>query len=319
MQTILNVVVPIFALIAAGYLSARTGLLAASVGDGLTKFVFVIAVPALLFRTMATASFAGANPLYLWFSYFVAVAATWAIAAVLVKRFFATDRRTTVVAGISASFANTVFVAIPAVDRAYGAQALEALFLIISVHLPTMMIAATLLMERAAAQDALGDASVPAQPTSLAGTLKAIGRNLSRNGIVVGILCGLALRLSGLGLPTDLDEAARLLGSTAGPVSLFAMGMSLTRYGLRGDLRSATLVSVLSLLLMPAIVYGLGVGLLPPIWLKAAVITAACPAGINAYLLATHFQSGERLAATVILVSTFLAVASLSLWLAFLG
>ncbi|KQT44635.1 transporter [Aureimonas sp. Leaf454] len=318
MQTILNVVVPIFALIAAGYLSSRTGLLAASVGDGLTKFVFVIAVPALLFRTMATASFADANPLYLWFAYFVAVAVTWGTASILVKWFFATDRRTSVVAGISASFANTVFVAIPAVDRAYGAEALEALFLIISVHLPTMMIAATLLMERAATQDAPGDDGVP-KPSSVARTLAAIGRNLSRNGIVVGILCGLALRLTGLGLPSDLDEAARLLGSTAGPVSLFAMGMSLTRYGLRGDLRAATLVSLLSLLLMPGIVYVLGVGLLPPVWLKAAVITAACPAGINAFLLATHFQSGERLAATVILVSTFLAVASLSFWLALLG
>ena len=77
--------------------------------------------------------------------------------------------------------------------------------------------------------------------------------------------------------------------------------MSLTRYGIRGDLSSSTLVSLLSLLLMPAIVYGLGVAILPPVWLKAAVITAACPAGINAFLLATHFQSGERLAATVIL------------------
>ena len=59
MQTILNVVVPIFALIAAAILAARHGPLAASVGDALAKFVFVIAVPALLFRTMATAASSG--------------------------------------------------------------------------------------------------------------------------------------------------------------------------------------------------------------------------------------------------------------------
>lgn len=318
MQTILNVVVPIFALIGAGFLTARTGLLPVAVGDALAKFVFVIAVPALLFRTMATAAFAGANPLFLWFAYFVAVAMTWALSSVLVRRFFSTDRRTAVVAGISASFSNTVFVAIPAVDRAYGSQGLEALFLIISVHLPSMMVAATLMMERAAARDTAATDAV-AEPASLRRTLRAVGRNLSRNAIVVGILAGLALRLSGLALPTDLDEAVRLLGGTAGPVSLFAMGMSLTRFGIRGDLGSSTLVSLLSLLLMPAIVYGLGIAVLPPVWLKAAVITAACPAGINAFLLATHFQSGERLAATVILVSTLLAVASLSFWLAFLG
>lgn len=318
MQTILNVVVPIFALIGAGFLVARTGLLAVSVGDALSAFVFVIAVPSLLFRTMATATFAGANPLFLWFAYFVAAAVTWSLSSILARRVFRSDRRNAVIAGISASFSNTVFVAIPAIDRAYGPEALEPLFLIIAVHLPTMMVAATLLMERAAARDLLA-ADAVLEPTSIARTLRAVARNLSRNAIVVGILCGLAVRLSGLPLPADLDEAVRLLGTTAGPVSLFAMGMSLTRFGVRGDLVSSSTVSLLSLLLMPAIVYGLGVAILPPLWLKAAVITAACPAGINAFLIATHFRSGERLAATVILVSTLMGVATLSFWLVVLG
>ena len=112
---------------------------------------------------------------------------------------------------------------------------------------------------------------------------------------------------------------ARLIGSTAGPVSLFAMGMSLTRYGLRGDLFSAIVVSVLSLTLMPAIVYTLGVAMLPPLWLKVAVLTAACPAGINSYLFAVYFKSNEKLAATTIVVSTLISVVSISVWLTILG
>jgi predicted permease len=318
MQIILTVIVPIFAVIAVGFLAARLKLLDDAVGEGLAKFVFVIAVPALLFRTLATANFAGANPLFLWFAYFLAVALTWAPATILVRRLIGTDRRTGIIAGISASFANTVFVAIPAVQRAYGDEGLEALFLIIAIHMPVMMTVATLLMERAARLDALENGTAPPTVSALT-TVKRIAVNLSRNAIIVGILCGLVWRLTGLELPGPVEDVVRLLGSTAGPVSLFAMGMSLTRYGLRGDLSSALVVSALSLVLMPAIVYVVGVELLPPLWLKVAVLTAACPAGVNCYLFASYFKSGEKLAATAILVSTLLSVVTLAVWLAILA
>ena len=150
-------------------------------------------------------------------------------------------------------------------------------------------------------------------------TIRQVLVNLGRNGIVIGILCGIAWRLTTIPLPAEAEEVARLIGSTAGPVSLFAMGMSLTRYGLRGDLLSSIVVSLLSLTLMPAIVYVIGVELLPPLWLKVAVLTAACPAGINSYLFAVYFKSNEKLAATTIVVSTLMSVVSLAVWLAILG
>ena len=318
MQIILTVIVPIFAVIAVGFLASRLKLLEDSVGEGLAKFVFVIAVPALLFRTLATANFAGANPLLLWFAYFLGVALTWTPATIAVRRLTGTDRRTSIIAGISASFANTVFVAIPAVQRAYGDAGLEALFLIIAIHMPVMMTVATLLMERAARLDALASGTV-ATNISVAATLKRIALNLSRNAIIVGILSGLLWRLTGLALPGAIEDVIRLLGSTAGPVSLFAMGMSLTRYGLRGGIGSALIVSGLSLLFMPAIVYAIGYELLPPLWLKVAVLTAACPAGVNCYLFASYFKSGEKLAATSILVTTLLSVVTLAAWLAILA
>lgn len=317
MQIILDVIVPIFAVITIGFLAAWLKLLPDEAGEALAKFVFVIAVPVLLFETLATADFGGANPLFLWIAYFAGVAVAWTLATLLVRRLFSADRRTGVIAGISASFANTVFVAIPAVQRAYGDAGLEPLFLIISIHLPAMMIAATLLMERAAERDA-SDAGAARTRASVAATLGRLARSLVRNALVVGIVCGLAWWLTGLALPAQVEEVADLLGSTAGPVSLFAMGMSLTRYGIRGDLGSAFLVAALSLVLMPAVVYLVAAPLLPPLWLKVAVLTAACPAGVNSYLFASHFKSGEKLAATTILVSTLLSVASLSAWLAIL-
>ena len=319
MQTILNVIVPIFSLIAIGFLMAKAKLLPAATGDALARFVFVVAVPVLLFRTLATAEFGAANPFLLWLAYFGAVALTWTAGTLLVRRFTASDHRRGVIAGISASFANTVFVAIPALQRAYGDAGLEPLLLILSIHLPVMMIASSLLIERAALLDARATGAAGAS-ASLGRTLARVAKNLATNALVIGILAGGLWRLTGLPLEAHLDEVARLLAGTAGPLALFSLGMSLTRYGLRGDLLSSAIVSTLSLLVMPALVYLAGTALgLPPLWLKGAVLTAASPVGVNAYLLAVHFGSGERLAATTILVSTVLSVLSLSLWLIVLG
>lgn len=320
MQTILNVIVPIFGLIAVGAFAARMGLLSAAVGDALARFVFVIAVPALLFRTLATSDFGNANPFGIWLAYFSAIAVTWTTATLLARRVFRKDRRTGVIAGISASFANTVFVALPTVQRAYGEDGLEPLLVILSIHLPVMMIVSTLMIERAAIQDARADPAIEPTRFSLVATVRRVGRNLLRNALVLAILGGLAWRLTGLGLEAHLDELIALLGGTAAPVALFSLGMSLVRFGLSGDLRASLSIAALSLLVMPGLVYLLGQAVgLSPLWLKAAVVTAASPAGVNAYLFATYFGSGEKLAATSILISTILSVASLALWLTLLG
>ena len=319
MQTILDVVVPIFVLIAIGYLVARTGLLSDAAGDALARYVFVVAVPVLLFRTLAKSDFGDASPLALWLGYFGAVAITWTIGTLAVRLFTGADRRTGVVAGVSSSFANTVFVAIPALQRAYGDAGLEPLLLIIAIHLPVMMIASTLLIEHAAHLDGRDDGTV-ASGVKIGTALKRIAKNLSTNAIVVGILAGLAFRLTGFRIERHLDEITGLIGGTAGPLALVALGMSLTRYGLKGDIWRSAITATLSLVVMPGLVYLFGSKLgLPPLWLKGAVITAASPAGVNAYLIAVYFRSAEKLAATTILVSTILSVVTLSLWLSVLG
>ncbi|MBP0614955.1 AEC family transporter [Jiella mangrovi] len=320
MQTILAIIVPIFSLIALGYAAARTGLLSAAVGEGLARFVFVIAVPALLFRTLATMSFGNANPLVLWLAYFGGVAIAWTLGTLAIRKIAGADHRTGVIAGISSSFANTVFVAIPTLQRAFGDAGLEPLLIIISIHLPVMMIASTLLVERAASLDAAVGADVVREPIPLSRLMRRLSVNLATNPIVVGIVLGLCWRAFALPLEGPLDEVTRLLGGTAGGLALFALGMSLTRYGLRGDLVSSSLITVLSLVVMPFVVwlFAREAGL-PPLWLKGAVLTAAAPAGINAYLLATYFKAGEKLAATTIMISTIASVVTLSLWLKFLG
>ena len=63
MDQIVAIVLPVFGLIAIGYAAAWSGVLRRETGEALSDFVFIVAIPVLVFRTLATAVFGGASPL----------------------------------------------------------------------------------------------------------------------------------------------------------------------------------------------------------------------------------------------------------------
>ena len=84
------------------------------------------------------------------------------------------------------------------------------------------------------------------------------------------------------------------LAGIAGPLALFAMGLGLRRFGISGNVRLALVLSVLKLFLMPAAALAMAwLFGLPPLTAKVAVATAALPAGINTYLIAVQFGTGQ--------------------------
>ena len=139
MSEIINIILPVFALIGLGYFVAVTGLLAMDVSEAVAKFVFVVAIPALLMKTMATADFSGANPWVFWAAYFCGVAVVWLLARIIIFNLFGRDRRSAVIAGVAAGFSNIVLTGIPIIDRAYGEEGVAILLLLVAIHMPVMM------------------------------------------------------------------------------------------------------------------------------------------------------------------------------------
>jgi predicted permease len=303
MLHILGVTLPVFGLIALGFLARGVRLVSDRTGRGLSDFVFSVAVPALILKTLVGAAPAGAQPWGYWLSYFLGVAVVWALAMVLAGRFFGLTGIPAVVAGFAAGQSNTVLVGIPLILEAYGEEGAVPLFLLIAVHLPVTMTIATVL----------------AQGRSTKWTL--IARGLALNPILIGIAAGVLLRLSGAPLPGVLRSIVEMLGAAAIPCALFAMGIALWRYGLAASLPLASLLSVLKLLIHPLAVYLLAtrVFTMPPVWAGVAVLFAASPCGINAYLFAERYRAGIAVASGAIALSTALSVITTTLWLAVLG
>ena len=116
----LIIVVSIFGLIGVGYLSTRVRLLSTAVGDRLAEFVFTLAIPCLLFETLATADFHGVSPWRIWAAYFVPFAIVWMLSHLMIRRVFGRDSRAGIVAGGSAAYSNGVLIGIPLMQAALG-------------------------------------------------------------------------------------------------------------------------------------------------------------------------------------------------------
>ena len=311
--TLLNVL-PVFLLIFIGWLAVRTGLLGDGVGEALGEFVFRIAVPVLLFRTIAEAEFHGQSPFRLWIAYFGGVAVTWAAGHLLATRLFRRDLRIGVLAGVSSAFANNVFIGLPLVGRMVGDDGIVALSILLAVHLPVMMIAGTLLMERAERRETGVDRG------GVISVLGQVGRNLLHNPLVIGLAAGSVFHLGGVAMPATMKTVVDQIAATAGPAALISLGMALKKYGVSGNLGLSASISVLKLVLLPASVYAASrlVGLTPE-WTAAMVLTSAVPTGINAWLIANRFGVGHSLAASTITMTTAAGVLTVTLWSLLLG
>ncbi|RFC68030.1 MULTISPECIES: AEC family transporter [Mesorhizobium] len=307
MSPLVETILFVFSLVALGYLSGLTGYLNQEIGEGVSAFAVNVAMPLLLFRTMIGADFHGAAPWSFWGVYFAAVIVAWTAGHLITTRIFDRDSQAGVVGGVSSAFSNLVLLGIPFILGVLGQPGFEILSLLISVHLPIMIMASVILFE------VFGGAGEAVQPMRI---VRTFIRRMAVNPLIVAIIAGQVWRATGVPLPALPFRIVDALADTAGPVALFAMGLSLCRFGLSGNIRPALVLSGVKLILMPAIALGLSWLLgLPPLTAKVAVAAAALPSGVNSYLIAVQFGTGQALASNQMTIATACAAVTTVVWL----
>lgn len=307
MESIINTVLPVFGLIALGIAYARLKLIDPALAKGLTQFVFNLAIPALLFRTLITMKAQEAMPFGLWLVFFGGLAITWIVTARLSQRFDSLSASGGAAASMAAGFGNLALLGTPLAVAHYGAEAAVPVALIISVHAPVLWFSATLHRELARHSSAISFASLA----------RELFMSLAGNAIVLALLSGALWRYTGLGLHPVPDRMLSMLSDASIPTALFALGLSLASYSLKGQWSGMSALIVMKMLVMPALVY-LAVRYLifvPPFWAKIAVLLAAMPAGANAFLFAHRYGESVPAVSAAIALGTGLAAITVSLLL----
>lgn len=305
MSDILLVVVPVFLVVAAGYLAAWRGIIAPEGIDGLMKFAQSIAVPMLLFRAISTLDLATVLDPRLLIAFYGGAVTGFVVGLTGARFLFGRTWDDAVAIGFVGLFSNSLLLGLPITERAYGPDALAANFAIIAFHAPFCYILGITVMEL-----------VRAQGTALAAIPGKVARAVLVNPLIIGVLLGFAVNLTGLWLPEPVTSALDLIARAGIPAALFGLGGVLLRYKPEGDMRVILFIVGVSVMLHPTVVWFLGHALGLSIGdLRSAVITASVAPGVNAYLFADMYGRARRVAASAVLIGTACTLLSASFWL----
>ena len=310
MEPIVNVVLPVFAIMLAGYLAGRAGLLGEASSQALNGFVYYIALPALFFVSMARVPVSDVlhGPFLIAFG--GGMLATFGFALLVATFVFPNRTGALGLHAMSAIFSNTGYMGIPLLIIAFGEVGkLPAIISTVVTGVVAMGLI-TAILEIDLAED---HGPATALRNALVGVLKSP--------LVMSAAAGLIYSGSGLPVPQPVETFCDLLGASAGPAALFAIGLFMVGKSFTAGMGEVSWVVFLKLVLQPAITFWLAFWVLEmePLWAQAAVIQAALPTGALTFVLAQRYGTYIQRATAVILISTVLSVVTLSALFIYLG
>lgn len=311
MTALFDVIFPVFLVIGFGYAAARFGLFSDSAVDGLMRFAQNFALPCLLFRSIATLNLSDAYDTGLLVSFYAGAFSGFGLCFVGAYYVFKRPLIDSVAIGFAGMFSNTLLLGLPITERAYGPDALEGNFAIISVHSPMLYAFGIGLMEWSRARG---------QSLSPSALTRQVLQAIFSQPLVIGILLGFAVNFSGVSLPGAFWSGIDLMARAAIPAALFGLGGVLLRYRPEGDRATIAMVCLASLIVHPGVTWLMATQIfaLEAASLRSAVVTAAMAPGVNAYLFAHLYGVAKRVNASAVLIATALSFGSTWMWLSIL-
>jgi hypothetical protein len=310
MSAIVNIVLPVFGIMLAGYLAGRFRLLGEASSEALNRFVYYGALPPLFVVSLARV---GTGEALNW-SFIAALGggmlATFVLAVAVAVFVFPNRLGALGLHGMCACFSNTGYLGIPLLITAFGeAGKLPAILggVMTGVFVMPLVIVIIELDTRRGAGSL--------------GILRHVVLAVARNPLVLSAGLGMLLSLLKVPLPTPIATFCDILGAAAGPCALFAIGLFLVGRPLHARAVEVGWLVVLKLAIQPAITWWLAfqVFSMPRVWAVSAVIQAALPVGALAFVLARQYDIYLQRSVAAIVVSTVVSLLTLSALFVLLG
>ena len=306
LDPVLGAVLPVFGLVASGYLAGRLRIVTQASSHALNQFVYAFALPAMLFVAVYRGSLDEILSGYFLLAVIVATVGTALVGFFLSRINDGTAAQSTMRA-LNASFANTGYLGIPLVTVAYGERAaLPAALATVATNIVSFALAIVCL-----------ELFVNPQPGGVRRALAGVVRSPLIWPIALAVFV-VAIEVK---VPLPVERFATLLAAAAGPCALFAIGLFVSQLSIRAGAAATWQTTTLKLVLHPVLMALLAFWILPvdPFWAKIAVVCASLPLGATAFVLAQRYQLLEAETSTGAVISTVASVLTVSLVMALLG
>ncbi len=323
MLTIISTVVPIFVIILAGIIVEKLDFMPENSVRILSIFSINICFPCLLFHIMSSTPLDNMGS-WRWWLGIVAVQWLGFFILYFIEKMRGEKDKVAILHGLVVAFCNAGFVGLPIIMSVYNQDkaALSVAGVMIVASNTIVIIAQTMLVSDAAKErkEKEGDtARDEAQPSFLKKISFFLRTYILSNGIFMGVLLGLAVSASGLGLWQPLDKALSMLGYISPTCMLFTLGL-----GLRPDVARALsthsihaghqivliLLRIAGLPLVTLLVLSLlGVD---PLWISVSTIMTATGCAIFTATLAQIYQADPGGCALTVSLTNVLSIVSIS-------
>ncbi|MHA6139515.1 AEC family transporter [Pseudomonas mohnii] len=303
MNVLFSVVLPIFALVGAGWAARHYGFLGPTSARELNQFVVYLGIPALLFQVMANASWNDLNQPGFTLAFGTGCAITYAL-TVFIRCKQGAHLADASLDGLNGGYANVGFIGFPLCLAAFGSDSLPLVTITAILTVSVLFGLAVLLVE------------IGLQPKgNILPILGKVAISLSKNPMLLAPVLGVLYASFAPALPTGPNRFLSLLASAASPCALVSLGAFLgdCRGGFNWP-RVSGLVA-LKLIFQPAVtwmaatyVFGLSHELT-----AIAVVVSALPTGTGPYMLANLYKRDAGTTAGSILASTLFSIASIAI------
>lgn len=301
MLEIFSTIAPVFVLMLLGAVIFRLDILPPATGSILNTFVYRLALPLLLFSSIAQASLARIFQVGFVGGVVFGTLIPFLGTAILARRWHPGPQSWFV--AFTATFSNAAFVGLPVLQLLFpqNPDAVLAMGIFALFGLP-FVLAAVFVLERQHNPQAAG---------------RALFGVLARNPLLLGSLAGLAVAVVGIPLPQWIAVPCQMLGHTASPLALIAIGMTLARTA-RATLHDLganhLVIGLVKLLMQPAVTFVvLSLWEVDPSWRAMGTMLAAMPVGTMAFVLAEAYGTLAPMASAAVFGTTVLATITLPL------
>lgn len=299
-------VLPLFLIIFIGLLFSKTGAANVHWIDILNKYALWIGFPALVIVSLMQLQSELKTYLPLIF-----VNSAYIIASILlafpIAKLFRLPLKIKQSLFLILPFGNVAYLGIPVLENAYGEEILPVAAIIAAVYVFWMLTLALFLVE------------LHKEQTVHAGKLV---KSLLKNPLLLSVFAGLAIVYFQIPVPRFAEQTLGFFSQSVTAVVLFSLGifLGLQKAGKPGDWLQVAFLSIIAMVLLPALFYFiLKDSTLPVNEIKATIIEAAMPLGLTPYALAVQYDLESKLFARLVVFGTILSLFILPLWIFLVG
>ncbi len=307
MVNVVSTIIPVFAIIFLGCWVRRKGLIRPELLGPANRLVYYVAVPAMIFREIAGASFTAQFDARILACTLMPVLVVFAIS-------LAVGSLARIPRGRLGTFMQSSFHG----NLGYIGLAVAYYFLGTEGFVRASIIAGFLmLLQNFLAVVALQSGSVR---SLVRPNLRFMASRVVGNPVILSALAGMAFSVSGVSVPLLIDRSLGILSGLALPLALLVIGASLSFEVIRAHILSALGAGMLKLIVLPAAGYFLyqWFGVAAQDYLPGLILLAA-PTATLTYVMATEMKGDTELAIAAISVNTMLSAITFAMWLGIAG